>query len=196
VDVAALRIAILWAALLFMAPFSWASDRWYEDPSSVQIRYEDLAKPLRQVRVRVTTAVLAEGHRHVDENLQANFLKQVSETLRKSGLVVLSHETDDLRLVFYLDVDPKGASDVERGGPGSRVKWVQELVVFAPSNGIWIEHRYQRSLLVFRGKAREPEGLGLPLESEKAHALAVEAMLLQAMQDLQRGGVLPIASSE
>ena len=191
-----LRSAILCTALLAATPLSRASDRWYGDPANVQIRYEDLAKPQRQVNVRVTTAVLAEGHRHHNESLQANFLKLVSETLTKSGLVVLSHTTEDLGLVFYLDVDPKAASDVERGGPGSRVKWVQELIVYAPTNHIWIEHRYRRSLLVFRGKAQEPEGLGPPLEPETAHASAVEAMLLQALRDLQRGGVLPVASSE
>jgi len=190
------RASILCLTLSLAPSASLAADRWYDNPANPRIDYGDLSKPTDPAPVQVRTVVLAEGRRYFSQNLPIEFRDLVTATLLKSGLVELPHTTEDLHLEFHLDVDPKDASVVEREGRGSRVNWVQELIVYAPVKNGWIEYRYQRSILVFRGAAQEPVGLGQPLDARKARDLAVEAMVLQALQDLQREGFLPAAASK
>ena len=191
-----LRSTVLCLALLVPTGSPHAADRWYDNPVNPQIQYGDLSKPLAPARAQIRTAVLAEGRRYFSQNLPVEFRDLVIAAATKSGIVELSHASDDLHLEFRLDVDPKEASIVERGGPGSRVNWVQELIVYAPVENGWIERHYLRSILVFRGAAREPEGLGRPRDATELRNQAIEAMVLQALQDLQRDGILPVSGSE
>lgn len=189
-----LAIAVLWV-LASSLTSGCATDRWYGDPDNVVMRYEDLALPSSPARFRIKVTMLVEGFRHPSPNLQSNLRQRVMEVIGKSGLIEISHSITDPELEFLLDADPKHASDFERHGPGAHVKWVQEMIVIADTGKGPVERKYAQSILVYRGKTQEPEGLSAPMQPQALHDQVIESMVLLALRDLQRDRHLPVAGS-
>ena len=187
-------IAALWV-LASTLTAGCATDRWYVDPENVVVRYEDLAPPATRARFRVRVTMLVEGQRLHSQRLQLNLSKRVMEVIGKSGLIEVSRSIADPELDFRLDADPRNASDFERHGPGARIEWVQEMIVYADTDKGLVERRYSQSILVFRGKAQEPDGLPAPMQPRAAHDQVVESMVLLALRDFQRDGLLPVAET-
>lgn len=187
-------LAIVCALASSLAP-GCDTDRWYADPGNEVVRYEDLARPARPMRFRIDSIMVVEGLRHPSPKLQSDLRARVLEVVAKSGLIEISRATTDPSLLFLLDADPKQASNVKRQGPGATVKWVQEMTVYADTGGEPLERNYVQTIQIHRGKSPTPELPTAPMNPRKLHDQVVESMVLQALRDLQRIGLLPVAES-
>jgi hypothetical protein len=188
--------ALLSAAVATFFATGCATDRWYNDPVNPSIRYEDLAPAAQAARFRVEVVLRAEGYRHPSRNLQGNLHKQVMAVLDRTGLVEVSRSLDDPILCFTLETEPEDASEFERRGPGAHIKWIQELTVESETAQGPSEQRYSQSILIYRGKSQEPANLTTPMRPQALHDQVVESLLLHALRDLQREGVLPGTAAE
>ena len=130
-------------------------------------------------------ATVPEGH------LTHDLRKNIAEVLGKTGLIEPSAEALDGDITIALDSGAGYKSTFDFRGPGSQVRWVQLLAVTINAGGRTLTKENEQAILIFRGKAKEPEELTMPMTPEVAYKTIVEAMLLRALRDLQREGVFP-----
>jgi hypothetical protein len=185
------RYSTLPVLLILFCASGCTADRWYSDPANVAARYEDLAIPRRPLELRLRTVVTNEGYLEPGVNLQRDLRQTVERVLRRSGLVEVSEDAHAGLIEVWLEVDPTSASQFKRRGPGERIVWTQMMTIRLTANGAEQERRYLHSILIYRGKAKEPAGMPTAAKPRELFDQAVETMLLRALGDLQRDGVLP-----
>lgn len=180
-------LAVLLA--LVVAPVYGAEDRLYVDPAYGTTSYEELSKPAKPLLLKISVAQTLFG-RPYPHDPQGRTRARVVRILQASGLVRSSYAGEDGSIAITLN-DALEKNWRDGSGPGMRAREVYELAVVISTGGRTITKNYEYAIFRYRGKAREPAGQTRPLTTGEAVDALVEQMLLHALLDLQREGVIP-----
>lgn len=168
---------------------SMVGERNYVEPSPVTTRYEDLSRPEQPLLLRISVIQTYDGRSYAidpDSPMRA----RVVRVLRESGFVRSSHAGEDGSIEVTVNDAP--AKRLREGrGPGWHAREVLELSVVISTGGRTATRNYERAILRYRGDAREAAGLTERVGPGEAIDIVVEQMLLRALLDFQREGVLP-----
>ena len=167
----------------------------YVDQSYSKVRYEDLSKSGQALALRVNVEFLRNGTRFpkADGELRGH----VERVLRGSGLITPSASADGEITIAVDNVGDRGAAAAKGVGTGltlglagSTVQDAYTMTVTLNAGGKTVTKAgYKHVLITTVGRKQAPAGL-TPTTPTAGFGTVVEQMLLNALSDLQKDGLL------
>lgn len=171
------------------------SSRTFVDPSYGKVGYGDLARRAEPLKLRLVTQFQRNGQPlpGADPVLR----EQVERVLRVSGLVVPAAEADGELRVTLNNIADLGAARAAGFGTGLTFGLAGNVITDAYEMQIVVNRGgkavtksgLKHALHTAVGNATLPAGVEV-MSADAAFARVVEQMLLNALQDLQKGGEL------
>jgi len=173
----------------------------YVDPTYAKAGYEDLTRPSQAPALKVNAEFLRNGERlpKGDNELRGH----VERVLRGSGLITPSDSASDGTVTVAVnnvgDVGKAAAkgfgTGLTFGLAGSTVQDGYEMTVTLYTNGQTVtKSDYKHVIITTVGNEKGPEGL-VPTTPGAAFGTIVEQMLLNALGDFQKAGLLVQAAN-
>ena len=174
----------------------------YVDPTYAKSGYEDLIKPAQATALKVTVEFSRNGTRlpRADDELRGH----VERVLRGSGLVAPSDTSANGEILVAVDnvgdvgkAAAKGfGTGLTFGLAGSTVEDGYVMTVTLSTSGKTLtKSGYKHVLISTIGNQKGPEGLA-PTTAAAGFGTIVEQMLLNALRDLQKDGLLVRAADQ
>lgn len=190
----------LWAVALVvvcaMAISGCITSKSYVDPTFAKTRYEDLTRPAQPLPLRVNVQFSRNGTPMPQHDNELR--RYVESVLRGSGLVTPSDSGASGTISVSVDnITDMGAAAAKGFGTGLTFGLVGSTVqdgyvmnvALATNGGTVTKSGYKHLLITTLGNTKGPEGV-TPTSIAAGSATIVEQMLLNALSDLQKDGLL------